>query len=104
VRKLCRESLHDARVVAVQQRAGTLSLDVDAAGALSGFRGRLLRLTFRGVKRRPVTRGLVGQWWLYEEAHLCSRAAFSLHVLFERSELEIAADELTIERLARDPA
>jgi hypothetical protein len=42
---------------------------------------------------------LVGQWWLYEEAHLSSRAAFSLHVMFDKSDVEIEAEGLEIERL-----
>jgi hypothetical protein len=75
---------------------------VDATGALSGFRGRQVRLTFRGVRGRPSVTRLVGQWWLYEEAHLSSRARFNLHVLFDPDELEVEADELLIDLSPRD--
>jgi hypothetical protein len=52
-----------------------------------------------GVRRRVRIRALAGQWLLYREVHLCSRAKFSLHLLFTRSELEIEADELSIEKI-----
>jgi hypothetical protein len=83
-------------------KAGELVLVVDATNALSGFRGRQVRLTFRGVKGRPAVSKLVGQWWLYEEAHLSSRARFSLQVLFDPSQLDVEADELKIELLPRE--
>ena len=57
----------------------------------------MCRLSFRGVVGRVPLRNLVGQWWLYEEAHLCPLARFSLHIHFDNSELEIAADRLLIE-------
>ena len=97
--RLCRETLHDAVVESLEQSSGTLKLVMDARGALGGFRGHRVRLVFSGMKRRIPTRGLVGRWWLYEEPHLCSRAQFSLHVLFHRGEMEIDADELSIKRL-----
>ena len=71
---------------------------MDARRAMGGFAGRRVRLQFTGVRRRIRARGLVGHWWLYEEAHLCRRARFALHVLFDSSELEIEADELRIQR------
>ncbi len=101
VKRLCRASLHDARVVAAEQKPGVLILVLDASNALSRFRGQCVRLRFHGVEKRLPLRGLAGQWWLYEEAHLSSRACFSLHVLFDMSELEIEANELVIELLGR---
>ena len=97
--RLCRETLHDAVVDSVHQTSDTLILVMDARSALGGFRGRRIRLTFSGVKRRVPTRGSVGRWWLYEEPHLCSRARFSLHVLFHKGEMEIEADELSLQRV-----
>ena len=97
--RLCRETLHDAVVESVHQTSDTLTLVMDARSALGGFRGRRVRLIFSGVKRRVPTRGLVGRWWLYEEPHLCGRACFSLHVLFHKGELEIEADELSIQKV-----
>jgi hypothetical protein len=97
--RLCREGLHDAVVESVEQDSGMLTLVMDARGALGAFRGYRVRLTFRGLRRRIATRSWVGRWWLYEEAHLCSRTPFSLHVLFDRGETEIEADELSIRRV-----
>lgn len=99
VRRLCRETLHDAVVTSAKQHRGKIILVMDARGALGGFRGYRVRLTFSGAKRPIRTRGLVGNWWLYEEAHLSSRARFALHVLFHRGELEIEADELSIQKV-----
>jgi hypothetical protein len=96
--RLSRETLHDAVVESVEQRTGKLTFVMDARRALGGFAGRRIRLVFTGVQRRIRTRGLVGHSWLYEEAHLCSRAKFALHVLFDSTELEIEADELRIRR------
>ena len=97
--RLSRETLHDAVVQSVEQSTGSLTFDLDARRALGGFGGRRVRLSFTGVRRRIRTRGLVGHWWLYEEAHLSSRAKFALHVLFDTTELEIEAEELRIRRV-----
>ena len=100
VAQFLRKSLHDAAVESVTQRSRNLALVLDARPCASGsYRGYRVRLTFSGVRRRIRTRGLVGQWLLYREVHLCSRAKFSLHLLLTKSELEIDADELSIERL-----
>jgi hypothetical protein len=94
-----RKSLHDAEVESVSQRSGKFILILDARPCASGsYRGHRVRITFGGVRRRVRARGLVGQWLLYREAHLCSRAKFSMHLLFTESELEIEADELSIEK------
>jgi Protein of unknown function (DUF4085) len=99
VRRLCGHGLHDARVESASQVGGTLSLTVDATDALGGYRGRRLMLSFSGVRSRIPTRALRRQWWLYEEAHLSSRARFSLHVMFDKSDVEIEADGLEVVRL-----
>lgn len=96
VRRLCKQSLHDGVVREASFEGGELLLLVDTTNALSGFAGREVRLTFRGVANEPRIDKLVGQWWLYEEAHLCSRARFNLQVLFGDDELEVEADELLI--------
>jgi hypothetical protein len=101
VKRLCHNSLHDAEVVTAQQKAGVLTLVMDTSNALSRFRGHCVHLRFHGVKKHVPLRGLAGQWWLYEEAHLCSRSRFSLHVLFHKSEVEIEADELLIQQFRR---
>jgi len=94
------KSLHDAEVESISQRSGKLILMLDARPCASGsYRGHRVRLTFGGIRGRVRIRGLVGQWLLYREAHLCSRAKFSVHLLFTKSELEIEADEVSIEKL-----
>jgi hypothetical protein len=104
VRRLCREGLHDGIVREAAASGGELTLVVDTTGAPGRFRGRGVRLTFRGVRGRPAVSRLPGGWWLYEEGHLTPRARFSLQVLFDRSELEVEADDLIIERLPRSAA
>lgn len=98
VRRLAKSGIHDARVESALQRKDWLRLVLDTTGALGAFRGARIRLTFSGLRRRIAVRGLCGQWWLYEEAHLSSRTRFSLHVMFNRSDLEIEAEELRIQR------
>jgi hypothetical protein len=101
VRRLCRQGLHDGVVRQAAASGGELMLVVDATHALSGFRGRQVRLTFRGTRGRPAVSKLVGRWWLYEEAHPRSGGRFCLSVLFDPTELDIEADELAIEVLSR---
>jgi hypothetical protein len=97
VRRLCKQSLHDGVVRDASRVGDVLTMVVDTTNALSKFRGRQVTLTFRGLKGRPRVSSLVGQWWLYEEAHLCSQARFNLQVLFDTDEIEVSADELLIE-------
>jgi hypothetical protein len=99
VRRLGTQGIHDAKVESVVQEKGSLCFVLDTSGALGAFRGGRVRLIFSGLRRRIPTRGLRGQWWLYEEAHLSHRARFSLHVMFNRSDMEIEADELLIEKV-----
>jgi hypothetical protein len=101
VKLLCRNSLHDAEVVTTQQKAGVLTLVMDTSNASSRFRGHCVHLCFHGVKKHVPLHGLAGQTWLYQEAHLCSRSRFSLHVLFDKSDREIEADELLIQQFKR---
>ena len=87
-------------VESVTQRSGKLVLILNARPCATGsYRGYRVRLTFDGVRRRLRTRSLVGQWWLYREVHLCRRSKFCLHLLFTKSELELEANELSIEKL-----
>jgi len=98
--RFSRKSFHDAVVESISQSSRTIVLILDARPCASGsYRGHRVQLTFGGVLHRIRTRGLVGQWLLYQEVHLCSRAKFSLHLLFTKSELEIEADEISIEKL-----
>ncbi len=101
VKQLYRHSLHDAAVVTAHQEARDLTLVLDTSNALSRFRGHCVHLCFRGVKKHVPLRGLAGQWWLCDEAHLCSHSRFSLHVMLDKSDLEIEADDLVIELFRR---
>ncbi|QVL34593.1 DUF4085 family protein [Telmatocola sphagniphila] len=101
VRRLCKQGLHDGVVQFAKLSGCELVLVVDTTNALSGFRGRQVRLTFHGVVGRFAVAKLVGQWWLYEEAHLRSGGRFCLSVMFDRTELDIEAEELVIELLPK---
>ena len=101
VRRLCKHGLHDGVVREAKLSGGALVMVVDATHALGGFRGRQVRLTFRGVLGRMSVSKLVGQWWLYEEVHLRSAGRFCISVLFDDSEWDIEADELDIEMLPK---
>jgi hypothetical protein len=102
VRRLCSDGPHDGVVQSASHRDGELVLVLDVSGTLGQFRSRRpLRLTFRGVPGRIRTSHLVGQWWLYQEAHLRPAGRFSVQVLFDTDELEIDAAELVIGRSHR---
>lgn len=89
--------LHDAVVESVTQDKDSLCLLMDATKALGVFRGRKVRLTFTGLHRRIPLRGLKGQWWLYHEVHLSSKARFLFQIMFHKSDVDIEADDLRIE-------
>lgn len=100
VAQFLRKSFHDAVVESVKQSSNKVVLNLDARPCATGsYRGHRVRLTFKHIHRPIKTSGLVGQWWLHDEVHLCSHAKFSLHVLFTEAELEIDADDLLIEKL-----
>lgn len=97
VRRLCKHGLHDAIIREASFAKSELTLVLDAANSMSEFRGKQIRLTFRGVRGRRAVTKLIGQWWLYEEAHLRSGGRFCLSILLDPSEIDIEADDLTIE-------
>jgi hypothetical protein len=99
--RLCKTRLHDGVIQEASLKDHQLRLVVDTTNALSGFRGSFVTLTFRGVRGHPAVAKLVGEWWLYEEAHLSSNAPFSLHVMFNKVDLEIEAEELVIDVSSR---
>ena len=94
--RLCKAGLHDGVIRKASIKGHNLVLVVDTTNALSEFRGSLVTLTFCAVRGHPAVSKLVGEWWLYEEAHLSSNAPFSLHVMFNKVDLEIEAEELVI--------
>jgi len=89
VLRLCCETLHDAVVESVEQTSGTLTLVLDARGALGGFRGQRVRLQFTGV-RGKITREV---WWVgggfIRNSSLQPCTLFHWHVLFDRGEIEL---------------
>jgi hypothetical protein len=89
---------HDAVVTSVDQQPGVLTIALDATNALGQFRGRQIRLTFSGVKKKIKTSGLVGHCWLFQEIHLSSRARFAMRVFFDKKEIEIEANRLEIKK------
>jgi hypothetical protein len=99
MRRLCHYGLHDAVVQSATQNDGSLCLVMDAAKALGHFRGQRLRLTFVGLRRRIALRGLRGQWWLYHEAHLSNKTRYLFQIMFHKSDVDIEADDLRIERI-----
>jgi hypothetical protein len=99
--RLTGDGLHDSVITHVAQRDGIFAMTLDTSGSFSRFRPRPVRLTFKGVKRKFAIRGLVGQWWLYDEVHLSSRAKFNLQVMLTDSELDFDVDDVKIERLKR---
>jgi hypothetical protein len=94
--RLCKAGLHDGVIQEASLEDHELVVVVDTTNALSEFRDSFVQLTFRGVRGRPSVSKLIGEWWLYEEAHLSSNAPFSLHVMFNKVDLEIEAEELVI--------
>jgi len=95
--QLNHEGLHDAVITGCRQRGQQLVMTLDATHALSRWSGHQVTLQFTGVTNRPRTSGLVGQWWLYSELHLPPTSRFSLHVLLTNDEIQIDADDVTIE-------
>jgi hypothetical protein len=96
VRQLCREGLHDATVRSAKQAGNRLSLVLDTSGAVTKFADGTVKLTFKGVHGRPRIGTVKGRWWLYEEAHLSANARFSVHMLFDKGELVVDADDLVL--------
>jgi hypothetical protein len=90
--------LHDAQVVSAIRKRDTVTLVMDTSSAVSRFRGYCVHVCFNGVKSRVPLRDLAGQWWLYQEAHLCSRSRFSFHIMFDKSDVEVEADHLVIKQ------
>jgi hypothetical protein len=97
---LARATLHDGRVLAVRRPApAELILDVDATTNPWGPAG-VFRLRFTGVRRAAgAGDDLVGDDWLYEEAHLHPEARFDFRVLFWRHDFRVVADDVEVTAL-----
>lgn len=55
-----------------------------------------LDLIFRGVKYVNSLNSIINDSWLYDEVHLSVISNFEYHVLLEKSELIIKADEVKL--------
>src|SRR4030095_9295400 len=60
-------SLPDAVVIRAAQSKHTLEITLDTSGSFSRFRPSPIRLRFTDLRVRIPIRGLIGQWWLYDE-------------------------------------
>jgi hypothetical protein len=97
-------TLHDGVIRAVEGPSDSeLTITVDATRNPWGPTG-LFRLSFAGVREAEGIGTLIGDDWLYEEVHLHPSARFEYRVLLWRSELRIAADEVTMSKISSDPA
>ena len=102
MRKLCETSLHDGLIKAVSRTGDELVLDIDGSECVWGPKGQF-KLVFRGVRSAEGAEDIVGDWWLYEEVHLCEMSRFEYHVLLRESELVVAADDVELIKIAESP-
>ena len=79
-------SFHDAQIVERSWRNQKLSLILDTARAFHAFPNHYAHITFTGVRSCPSPLPQKGDWWIWDEFHLGSRAKFSLHIMFTKSE------------------
>ncbi len=96
MRALGAAQLHDGVVRRVACTKTLLRLEIDARRALGGYRGQIVRLTFRGLKKKIAVKKLVKQWWLYQESHLRPDGRFELRLMFDKTDLAIEANALEI--------
>src|SRR5881628_1165495 len=94
--KLWKLSFHDCKIQKIKETKKQIIFQLDTTHAIGLSPQHTVYLTFVGVKSPIPSSGLVGRWWLYEEIHLSSRAAFSCHVMLDRGEFEIEADEVIV--------
>ena len=96
MQEFCDISLHDGIVEAVSQAGDEIHLSIDGSDCLE-FECPL-QLIFREVKLVQGIEDITGDWWLYEEVHPSGVASFEYHVLLERSEFVVAADDVELIR------
>ena len=92
-----KECLHDAIVQSVDYEGATLTITLKYPAARIRPEIRYT-LTFHGVREAEGIDEIKGQWWLEQEIALSSKAAFELHVLCDRSEFRVIADEIEFTR------
>ena len=91
VQRLDESSLHDATI----QRAETTP---DGVVVIEADQNPwYTTLTFRGVQIAEGINDIIGDMWLYEEAHFHANATFDFRVLLRKSQFRIIGDDLTLE-------
>ena len=73
-------------------------LRIDGSNCPWGPSGQF-RLSFEGVKQVHGLDRIQNDEWLYEEVDLHTEAKFEYRIMFVRSELRVAADEVKFEKL-----
>jgi Protein of unknown function (DUF4085) len=89
-------SFHDSELVSWNCRDGRLRLVLDTFGVSVPLPERYAHVTFQGVRQCPSHIPRKKEWWLYSEFHLGSRSNFCLHVMFTKTDVKIAADEIRV--------
>lgn len=94
IRVLGRTPFHDGIIKSIDEpNVDEVLLLVDCRNNPWGPRG-MFQIHFTGVHEFCTTGTTSGDWWVYEEIHLHPQAVFEYHVLCERSEFSIAADDV----------
>ena len=97
--KLREDSMHDGIVADIKVGGDTITVEIDGAN-FAWNTPSIYRLVFRGVREARGVEEVVDDAWLYEEIDVHPEARFELRVLFEKSELSIAADDLELIRVS----
>lgn len=86
--------MHDAKFLSVTTEPNdTVTMVFDTIG--SYLPGEQFQVSFHGVKLVDGLTGLEGEWWLYTEVHPSDTAAFDLHVLCEKIEFRVVANDVS---------
>ena len=93
-------TFHDSLVENISQPISSeVVVSLDASRNPWGPQGKI-ELVFHGVVRVSGLNDIVGDYWLYEEVDLDQEGSFRFNVLFEKSELEICANDVEIKYAA----
>ena len=99
VRDFLKVSLHDAVIKSVEELPKTRTITITLfhyPSSRGSYPGTRYFVTFHGTLIADGLEGLIGETWLYEEMHPSDAAAFEFHVLCEKSEFRIVANDITL--------
>jgi hypothetical protein len=86
--------LHDSKIVMIEEISmGGISILLNTT-VVPWVDGHRFKIDLRGIHHSRGLQEAVGNHWLYEEFHLFKQSAFELNVLCDKTEFEIAADNL----------